>query len=115
MPKTREHRNTHDLVRAAREGLEKAGIDRHDTFNIAKAAMALLLDSLNSGSEKDAIPGTVEGITNTHRYLQGKGVFALLEALGNLSKLPTDARNEHAYAACGEIREALKHRIYWKD
>ena len=119
MPKTRRRNDvqTHDLVRALREGLQGAGVDRHDTFNIAKGAIALLLDALNSGSKTDAVPGVVEGIRTTHRHLQGQGIFALLEALGTLPKLEyaTDARNEHAYKACAELREALQERIYWKD
>ena len=117
MPKTRRHADTHDLVRACREGLKGAGIDRHDTFNIAKGAIALLLDALNSGSKTDAVPGVVEGILTTHRHLQGQGIFALLEALGTLPKCEhaTDARNEHANKACAELREALRERIYWKD
>jgi hypothetical protein len=109
--------DTHDLVRACREGLKAHGIDRHDTFNVAKAAAALLLDALNAGSKRDAIPGVVAGITTTHRHLQGEGIFTILEALGELPKLDnaTDARNEHAYKACAELREALRERIYWRD
>lgn len=115
--KNRTRIDTHDLVTAAREGLKGAGVERHDTYNLAKAAVALLLDALNSGSREDAIPGVVEGIQTTHRHLQGVGIFALLEALGTLPKLEhaTDARNEHAYKACAELREALAERIYWKD
>ena len=109
--------DTHDLVQSARKGLEDAGIERGDTHNMAKAAIGLLLDCLNAGSDREAIPGVVEGIRTTHRHLQGKGIFALLTALGELPKLEcaTDARNEHAYAACADLREALKERIYWKD
>lgn len=105
--------DTHDLVRAAREGLKEAGVERHDTHNLAKAAIALLLDCVNGGDSKDAVIGTVEGIRTTHRHLQSVGIFALLEALGTVSKLSSDARNEHAYRACAEMREALKERIYW--
>jgi hypothetical protein len=109
--------DTHDLVRAAREGLKAHGIERHDTYNLAKAAIALLLDSLNSGSKRDAVPGAVAGILTTHRFLQGQGIFTLLEALGELPKLEnaTDARNEHAYKACAELREALRERIFWQE
>jgi len=123
--------DTHDLVSAARKGLKGEhkcsqcqhvdqsgpGIDRHDTYNLAKAAAALLLDALNSGSKRDAVPGVVAGISATHRHLQGVGLFAILEALGELPKLEhaTDARNEHAYKACAELREALRERIYWTD
>lgn len=107
--------DTHDLVRALREGLTAHGIERHDTYNIAKGAIALLLDALNSGSDRDAVPGVVAGILTTHRYLQGQGIWALLTALGHLPELEnaTDARNEHAYKACETLREALSERIYW--
>ena len=107
--------DTFDLVRVLKTALEEHGVERYDTFTMAKAALALLLDAHNAGSERDSIPGMVAGITHTHRHLQGKGIFAVLTALGHLSKLGTDARNEHAYAACGELREALRERIYWAD
>lgn len=109
--------DTHELVTAARKGLSEHGVKRHDTYLLAKAAVALLLDALNSGSKRDAVPGVVAGIVATHRHLQGQGIFALLEALGELPKLEnaTDPRNEHAYKACAELREALRERIYWRD
>jgi len=109
--------DAYDLVRALRAGLEDHGIDRNDTYNITKGAIALLLDALNSGSERDAVPGTVAGILTTHRHLQGVGIFALLKALGELPTLEnaTDPRNEHAYKACAELRIALRERIYWRD
>lgn len=107
--------DTHDLVRVLKTALEDHGVERYDTFTMAKAAFALLLDAHNAGSERDSIPGMVAGITQTHRHLQGKGIFAVLTALGHLPKLGTDARNEHAYAACATLREALRERIYWTD
>ena len=109
--------DTFDLVRVLKTALEEYGVERYDTFTMAKAAFALLLDAHNAGSERDSIPGMVSGITSTHRHLQGKGLFAVLTALGHLPKLPhaTDARNEHAYKACEELRNALRERIYWPD
>jgi len=114
--KTKRH-DTHDLVSALKTVLEGVGVERYDTFTMAKAAFALLLDAHNAGSERDSIPGMVAGITTTHRHLQGKGIFAVLTALGHLPKVEhgTDARNEHAYKACEEIRTALSERIYWAD
>ncbi len=113
---TKSYRNdTHDLVRVLKTALQEHGVERYDTYTMAKAAFALLLDAHNAGDERDSIPGMVAGITNTHRHLQGKGIFAVLTALGHLPKLGTDARNQHAYDACGELREALKERIYWTD
>ena len=107
--------DTFDLVRVLKTALEEHGVERYDTFTMAKAALALLLDAHNAGSERDSIPGMVAGITHTHRHLQGKGIFAVLTALGHLPALEnaTDARNQHAYDACAELREALKERIYW--
>ena len=115
---SKSYRNdTHDLVRVLKTALEEHGVERYDTFTMAKAAFALLLDAHNAGSERDSIPGMVAGITATHRHLQGKGIFAVLTALGHLPKVEhgTDARNEHAYKACEEIRTALSERIYWAD
>lgn len=113
---TKSYRNdTHELVQVLKTALQEHGVERYDTFTMAKAAFALLLDAHNAGDAGDSIPGMVAGITNTHRHLQGKGIFAVLTALGHLPGLGTDARNEHAYAACGELREALKERIYWGD
>jgi len=114
--KTKRH-DTHDLVSALKTALEGVGVERYDTFTMAKAAFALLLDAHNAGSERDSIPGMVAGITTTHRHLQGKGIFAVLTALGHLPKLEnaTDARNEHAYKACDTLRTALSERIYWGD
>jgi len=109
--------DAYDLVRVLKMALENYGVERYDTYTMAKAAFALLLDAHNAGSERDSIPGMVAGIRSTHRHLQGKGIFAVLTALGHLPKLEnaTDARNEHAYKACEELREALKERIYWAD
>ena len=109
--------DTFDLVRVLKKALEEHGVERYDTYTMAKAAFALLLDAHNAGSERDSIPGMVAGITHTHRHLQGKGLFAVMTALGHLPKLAhaTDARNEHAYKACEELRTALSERIYWPD
>ena len=103
-----------ELVRTLRKALDPEN-SRPDTYTATKAAMALLLDAHNSGSERDSIPGMVAGIVATHRHLQGKGLFAILTALGHLPSLDcaTDARNEHAYKACEEMRTALRERIYW--
>lgn len=107
----------HRLVNLLREALKEHGIEKYDTYTVAKAATALLLDAHNAGSERDSIPGMVAAIRSTHRYLQGKGIFAVLTALGHLPGLPcaTDARNEHAYKACEELRTALRERIYWPE
>jgi len=106
--------DVYELVRKLKTALDPEG-SRPDTYTATKAAMALLLDAHNSGSERDAIPGMVAGIVSTHRHLQGKGLFAILTALGHLPSLEhaTDARNEHAYKACEELRTALRERIYW--
>jgi hypothetical protein len=108
--------DVYDLVSSLKTALDPEN-GRPDTYTAAKAAVGLLLDSLNAGSERDAIPGIVAGIVSTHRHLQGVGIFALLKALGHLPELEhaTDARNEHAYKACAELREALRERIYWRD
>lgn len=115
---TKGYRNdTFKLVQVLKAALVEHGVERYDTFTMAKAAFALLLDAHNAGSQHDSVPGMVAGITSAHRHLQGKGIFAVLTALGHLPSLEhaTDARNEHAYNACSDLRKALRERIYWPD
>jgi len=114
---SRSRFDTFNLVRVIREALAAHGVERSDTYTMSKAASAFLLDAHNAGSERESIPGIVAGVRNTHRHLQGKGVFAVLTALGHLPTLEnaTDARNEHAYAACEDLRGALSERIYWPE
>ena len=89
-----------------------------DAYAKAKVATKALLDATNvMGSEKAVIAGVVAGILETHRYLQGQGIVAILTALGEFGRLPghEDPRNAHAKATCAKLPEALREQIYWKD
>lgn len=89
-----------------------------ETFNASRDAFLALAKALNGGSQKMAIAGLLEGITHEHRYLQNSAIWTLLTALGTFGGLSdrfTDARNESAHKACGDIREALADRIYWAE
>jgi len=116
----RENRSeTYRLVNILKDALSEAGHKnkwgRPDTYTMAKAAIGLLLDAHNAGSEHETIPGMIAGIITTHRHLQGEGIYAILKALGHLPDMEnaTDARNEIAYELCGKARAALSERIYW--
>lgn len=84
-------------------------------FRAGVEAADSLADHLNGGGQKSAMYGLLYGLMKTHRHLQAQTVWTLLEALGRLPDVDLgDARNEHALKACGEVREALKERIYWE-
>ena len=98
--------------------LRKIRKAERDAFNAARAATKALLDATNCmGADKAVIAGVVAGILNTHRYLQGQGIIAILTALGEFGRLPghEDPRNAHAKATCAKLPEALREQIYWKD
>ena len=91
-----------------------------DKFNEVSATMAKLIDLTNTmGCEEQVICGIVEGIVQSHRFLQGKGIVAILQALGEFGGLPegqfTDARNSFAHRLCGLLRERFKDELFWKD
>jgi len=89
-----------------------------EAFRKAREATKAILDATNTmGAESAVVAGVVAGILETHRYLQGQGIVAILTALGEFGKLPghEDARNAHAKGTCAKLPEVLKDRIYWKD
>jgi len=100
-----------DTLRKLREA------DR-EAFRKAREATKALLDATNTmGAEPAVVAGVVAGILETHRYLQGQGIVAILTALGEFGRLPghEDPRNAHAKATCAKLPEALREQIYWKD
>ena len=88
---------------------------RVETKKKAKELTEALCKALNGGSRKDAVAGVVDALRHEHRYLQSEAVWALLEALGTLATERTDARNEHAIKACGDLKAAVGDRIYWPE
>jgi hypothetical protein len=87
-------------------------------FKRARAAMAELLDATNTmGAVDPVMLGTIAGIMDTHRYLQGQGVPAILKAIGQFGKLAeqnswlSDARNAHVVKIAEMLRDGLDSRI----
>lgn len=93
-----------------------------DAFNKAREATIALLDATNTMGAEDAVMlGIIRGITQTHRYLQGQGIPAMLKAIGEFGRLAEsehlfDARNAHVVKLAQMLRESeLRERIYWED
>jgi hypothetical protein len=86
-------------------------------YQKAREATKTLLDATNvMGAESAVMAGVVAGILETHRYLQSKGITALLTALGEFGRLEglADARNEYVKGTCAMLPDVLRERIYWK-
>ena len=92
-----------------------------ETYAKAKEATKTLLDSLNGGSREVVQAAIVQGILETHKYLQSQGIAALLHGLGSFGALTeseswlTDARNEAIANACSALRPALDRWLFWRD
>ena len=86
-----------------------------ETRKVVGDSTKALCKALNGGSRKDAVAGLLEVLTREHRYLQSEVIWALLEALGSMATERTDARNEAAIRACGDLRKAVGDRIYWPE
>lgn len=58
-----------------------------------------------SGYQEQIVEGIVNGLTGSHRYLQGEFMMALSKALAVYSTTHTDARNEAGVRMAGRMAE----------
>ena len=83
---------------------------RHDeTRQVVEGLTKGLCKALNGGSRKEAVLGVMDALKREHRYL----LLLLLLLLRLLER--SDARNEAAIRACGDLRKAVEDRIYWPE
>ena len=62
-----------------------------------------------SGHQEQVIEGIVNGLTSSHRYLQGEFMQALSKALAKYSTTHTDARNEAGVRMAGRMAQIALH------
>lgn len=109
---------TREADTIARERKEKFNLTSED-FVEDRAEMIVEAISQNvkelvectnaSGHQEQVIEGIVNGLTGSHRYLQGEFMQALSKALAKYSTTHTDARNEAGVRMAGRMAQIALH------